>query len=370
MKAILIPLLFVYILIATGCELPPAKIYLGADLSYVNEIESCGGIYRQNGESVDPFNLFSEKGANIVRIRLWHTPEINEFSGLEDVKKTIRRAKDNEMEILLDFHYSDTWADPQHQVIPRAWENIQDLDILGDSLFSYTLNTLLALDREGLLPEFVQVGNEVNIEIMQPADSMVVDAINWPRNIFLLNKGIEAVKEASKLTGKSIEIMMHIAQPENAFWWFRSAIDNGLNDFGWIGLSYYPKWSSFPFDEIPQAIDSLKKTFGKQIMIIETAYPHTLENADAAGNILGEEALLPEFPATPDGQLTYLTQLTKLTLAGGGKGVIYWEPAWISSDCRTPWGHGSHWDNATFFDARSNNEAMPAFRFFDAKQYH
>jgi len=370
MKPIQISILFALILVISGCERPPAKIYLGADLSYVNEIESCGGIYRQNGEPVDPFNLFSEKGANIVRIRLWHTPEINEFSGLEDVKKTIRRAKDNEMEILLDFHYSDTWADPQHQVIPRAWENIQDLDILGDSLFSYTLNTLLALDREGLLPEFVQVGNEVNIEIMQPADSMVVDAINWPRNIFLLNKGIEAVKEASKLTGKSIEIMMHIAQPENAFWWFRSAFDNGLNDFGWIGLSYYPKWSSFPFDEIPQAIDSLKKTFGKQIMIIETAYPHTLGNGDAAGNILGEEALLPEFPATPEGQLNYLIQLTKLTLAGGGEGVIYWEPAWISSDCHTPWGHGSHWDNATFFDARNKNEALPAFRFFDVKQYH
>lgn len=369
MKGFQISFLFTLILATIGCQNEKTKIYFGADLSYVNEIENCGGVFRQNGEPVDPFKLFSEKGANIVRIRLWHTPEINEFSGLEDVRKTIRRAKESNMDVLLDFHYSDTWADPQHQVIPRAWEDIDDLVVLGDSLFQYTLNTLLSLDRDGLLPEFVQVGNETNIEIMQPADSMVVDSINWPRNIFLLNKGIVAVKEASKVTGKSIHIIMHIAQPENAFWWFKSAMDNGLDDFEWIGLSYYPKWSTFPFNEIPQAIDSLKKQFGKRVMIIETAYPQTLENADAAGNILGEEAVLPEFPATPEGQLNYLIQLTKNTLAGGGEGVIYWEPAWISSDCDTPWGHGSHWDNATFFDAGNSNEALQAFKFFDEKQY-
>ncbi|MBE0638253.1 MAG: glycosyl hydrolase 53 family protein [Bacteroidales bacterium] len=363
--------IFITLILATfGCQNETAKIYLGADLSYINEIESCGGVFRQNGEPIDPFKLFSEKGANIVRVRLWHTPEINEFSGLEDVSKTIRRAKDTKMAVLLDFHYSDTWADPQHQVIPRAWEEVHNLAVLGDSMYQYTLNTLISLDRDGLLPEFVQVGNEVNIEIMQPADSMVVDTINWKRNILLLNRGIAAVNEAARLTGKNIQVMMHIAQPENAFWWFESAIGNGLAEFDWIGLSYYPKWSTFPFNEIPQAIDSLKKQFEKRVMIIETAYPHTLENADSAGNILGEEALLPEFPATPEGQLDYLVQLTKNTLSGGGEGVIYWEPAWVSSDCHTPWGHGSHWDNATFFDARISNEALPAFKFFDAKQYH
>jgi arabinogalactan endo-1,4-beta-galactosidase len=357
------------ILVITACNNDKKKICLGADLSYINEIESCGGIYRSNGEPVDPFQLFAEKGANLVRVRLWHTPEINRFSGFEDVRKTIKRAKENKMEVLLDFHYSDIWADPHNQIIPRAWKDIRDLTVLGDSVFQYTLKTLLALNNDGLLPEFVQVGNETNIEILQPADSMVVDSINWPRNIFLLNKGISAVKEASKVTGKNIGIMIHIAQPENAFWWFTKAIKNGLVGFDWIGLSYYPKWSVYPFQDIPVAIDSIRKTFSKRVMIVETAYPFTLENADPAGNILGEDALIPAYPATHQGQLNYLTDLTKNVIAGGGEGVIYWEPAWISSDCRTPWGHGSHWDNATFFDGKNKYEALPAFGFFDVKNY-
>jgi arabinogalactan endo-1,4-beta-galactosidase len=138
-----------------------------------------------------------------------------------------------------------------------------------------------------------------------------------------------------------------------------------LTDFDWIGLSYYPLWSKYPFKVIPAAIDSLKKLFKKRVMIVETAYPYTLENADDAGNILGGEALIPAYPASPEGQLNYLINLTKQTLKGGGEGVIYWEPAWISSDCKTPWGHGSHWDNATFFDAGNKKEALSAFRFFD-----
>ena len=104
-------------------------------------------------------------------------------------------------------------------------------------------------------------------------------------------------------------------------------------------------------------------------MIVETAYPFTMENADEAGNILGMEALVDGYPATPKGQLNYLIDITKLIIEGGGEGVIYWEPAWISTSCSTPWGKGSHWDNATFFDAQNNNEALPAFEFFDHGKY-
>ena len=104
-------------------------------------------------------------------------------------------------------------------------------------------------------------------------------------------------------------------------------------------------------------------------MVVETAYPHTMANADAAGNILGEDSLTEGFPATPDGQLDYLITLTKTVVEAGGNGVIYWEPAWISSGASTPWGNGSHWDNATFFDAANRNEALPAFDYFNQKLY-
>ncbi|NJO03706.1 MAG: hypothetical protein HC880_20370 [Bacteroidia bacterium] len=213
------------------------------------------------------------------------------------------------------------------------------------------------------------MANSINTEILVPEAVSEGTQINWARNIQLLNRGLAAVRQAEEMTGQEIQTVIHIAQPENALWWYKEAFQNGIADFEWIGLSYYPKWSSVKMADLPQALDSLKKTYQKRIMIVETAYPHGLQNADSANNILGEDALLAGFPASPAGQLNYMTQLTKKVLEGGGEGVIYWEPAWISTRCRTRWGQDSHWDNATFFDASNGNKALPAFAFFDQKRY-
>lgn len=357
--------LFLILCFLTTCH-PPAstsgkgKPFLGADLSYVNELEDCGGKFRSGGKEVDPYQLFAKEGANIVRLRLWHTPDWTSYSTLQDVKKSISRAKKANMQVLLDFHYSDTWADPDHQYIPKAWAAIKDTDQLGDSLYQYTLNTLLELHRENLWPEFVQIGNETNSEIMQytPVASRV---INWERNVALFNKGIAATRKAMEITGKHTGITVHIAQPDEAIDWFTKAHQQQIADFDWIGLSYYPKWSKYSMDQLAATITTLKSTFKKRIMIVETAIPHTFKNADGAPNILGEGA--PGYDVTPEGQLSFMQDLTALTLKAGGEGVIYWEPAWISTPCKTIWVTGSSWDNATFFDAANGNEALPVFRF-------
>jgi arabinogalactan endo-1,4-beta-galactosidase len=341
----------------------PTK-YVGSDLSYVNEILDCGGEYRSEGTLVDPYTLFAEKGNNLVRLRLWHNPEWSGYSDFEDVKLAIQRSKAEGMAVLLDFHYSDTWADPQHQVIPAAWANVEDLSILSDSLYNYTYQTLSKLHSDDLLPEFVQVGNEINIEIMQDSANMVVDTIDWKRNLILINAGLKAVTDFSKETQVDIQKMIHIAQPENALWWFSEALEYGLADFEYIGLSYYPKWSTYGLDKLSVAIDSLIGTYDKELMIVETAYPHTLMNVDAAHNILGKDALILDYPATPEGQLAFMNKLKKVTFDAGGKGVIYWEPAWVTSDCSTRWGQGSHWENASFFDGENGNRALVSFDFF------
>ncbi|WP_290836973.1 glycosyl hydrolase 53 family protein [Flavobacterium sp.] len=344
------------------------KIYLGADLSYVNEIEDCNAHFQYQGKTVDPFELFAQKGTNLVRLRLWHTPEINAYSGFADVKKSIKRARQNKMQVLLDFHYSDTWADPEKQYIPKAWSTITDEKILGDSIYNYTLSTLLKLHKENLLPEMVQVGNETNQEILQP-DKTHKKITDWKRNAFLFNKGISAVREASRRTGKKIDILLHIAQPENALKWFAEADKNGIKDFDFIGISYYPLWSEYKFDRLPEAIKTLTTTYKKPLLVVETSYPYTMQNIDKANNVLTEKALIDGYPATPEGQKKYMIDLTKIVLNAGGSGVIYWEPAWVTSNCKTLWGDGSHWDNATFFDSANNNEALPAFDFYDIKQY-
>ncbi len=345
------------------------NVYLGADLSYVNEMIDCGGTYKLNGQEVDPYKLFAQRGMNLVRLRLWHTPQWTEYSNFQDVQKSILKAKENGSQVLLDFHYSDDWADPGKQLIPEAWKDIKELEVLGDSVYKYTKKILLTLNSQNLLPELVQIGNETNSEVMMPLAAENYDSINWKRNVFLLNQGLRAVKDIESQFDVEIQTMLHIAQPENALWWFPEAFINGIDDFDWIGLSYYPKWSEYSLNDVSTAIESLVSTFNKRLMIVETAYPSTLVNADPANNLLGEEALVQGLPATPQGQRNYLISLTKKVLNAGGEGVIYWEPAWISTDCSTRWGQGSHWDNATFFDSENSNEALPAIEFFDADNY-
>ena len=340
----------------------PAFFY-GADLSYVNEMEDCGAIYKNSyNETVDPFSIFKNAGANLVRVRLWHNPTWTNYSNYEDVKKTIQRAKSQGMEVLLDFHYSDTWADPSKQEIPSAWlSEINNVEALGTLLYDYTYQTLNNLSNENLLPDVVQVGNEINGMILQQGE--LVWPIDWNRNAALLNKGIKAVRDISTAKNKNIEVMLHIAQPENGLWWFKQATQNGITDFDWIGISYYPIWSTYSLDNVITPLTTLKNTYNKRLMIVETAYPFTLENADAANNILGNDALIDGYPASQQGQLDYLNQLKTIVKNSGGEGVIYWEPAWVSTNCSTLWAQGSHWDNATLFD--HDNKATLGMGFYN-----
>lgn len=328
----------------------PGLKYYGADLSYVNEMEDCGAAYFDvNGTKKDPYLIFSEAGTNLVRLRLWHSPNWTNYSTFDDVKKSIRRAKDQGMEILLDFHYSDDWADPGVQEIPAAWLPVIDnTPVLGDSLYNYTYHTLEKLHDEDLLPEMVQVGNEINPMILQHGE--LEWPIDWSRNAPLINKGIEAVRDASRDFGKEIGVMLHIAQPENGLWWFEQAKAAGVTDFDWIGLSYYPMWSRYDLSAIETPLRQLIETFDKRLMIVETAYPFTTRNNDEAGNILGTDAMVAGIEISQQGQLEFLKKLEEKVLDAGGEGLIYWEPAWISSSCTTRWGNGSHWDNATLFD--------------------
>ncbi len=343
---------------------PAPSFYLGADMSYVNELEDCGGVFRKNKQPVDPYELFASEGSNIVRLRLWHSPDFTSYSTLSDVEKSIRRTKDLKQAVLLDFHYSDDWADPSKQVMPKAWQKINSLAVLGDSVYNYTFSTLQSLNSKKLLPEMVQIGNETNIGIIQHPDSLNKGNIDWKRNAFLLNKGIEAVKAFNKKYNQQIETMLHVAQPENAEPWFSQALAHQVVNYDWIGLSYYPKWSKYDFLKLQNTIKTLKKTYAKRVMIVETGYPYTNKEFDKANNVLDGEAGIKGYPISIEGQLSFMVDLKKVCREAGAEGIIYWEPAWISTKCKTQWGEGSHWENAAFFDAANDNEALPVFKFF------
>ncbi len=338
------------------------RFYYGADLSYVNEMLDCGAIfYDSNNNSKNPYTIFSQAGANLIRVRLWHNPTWTQYSNFKDVKKTISKAKAEGMEVLLDFHYSDFWTDPSKQKIPAAWETeINNKEALGEMLYNYTYDTLADLANENLLPEIVQVGNEINPMILQGDE--LIWPIDWNRNSYLINNGIRAVRDIAQDKNQKIDVMLHIAQPENGLWWFKEATKNGVTDFDWIGLSYYPQWSKYTLDNVSSVFQTLINTYNKRLMVVETAYPYTMKNADNANNILGNDALVSGYPATQQGQLDYLTKLLEVIENSGGEGLIYWEPAWVSTDCSTLWAKGSHWDNATLFD--HNNKVTLGMQFY------
>lgn len=351
-------------LLLFGGPLAAQPFYVGADLSYVNEMEDCGAVYKEAGTPKDPYAIFAGHGCQLVRLRLWHTPDwydaLNEgrrYSDLTDVRRSIQRARSMDMQVLLDYHLSDNWADPGKQVVPKAWSPVvNDLPTLEDSLYNYIYQTLIDLHADGLLPEMIQIGNETNKGILLSHETNDAGwTLDWDRNSRLFNKAIAAVRKAEQVTGEEIQVVIHAAGPADADWIFDQFIEHGVTDFDIMGISYYWAWHKpTNIDQTGQYIAKLRDEHpGYDVMIVETGYVWTSEAQDEANNIISE--VHPDYsPASPEAQRDWLIDLTKTVQANGGLGVLYWEPAWVSTNCRTQWGRGSHQEHATFFDFDHN----------------
>jgi arabinogalactan endo-1,4-beta-galactosidase len=338
----------------------PEKFVMGSDLSYVNQVEDYGGVFKDSGKVKDVFKILKARGNNLVRVRLWHTPAwtatLNngkQYSDLQDVVKTIRRAKAEGMHINLDLHYSDTWADPEKQTLPKAWEGIP-LSILKDSVYQYTLKTLKYLQGLNLTPEMIQIGNENNTGMLFPFGK--IDNNNFQPFADLLKSGIKAVRDFSTTSNIKPQIVLHCAQLQHAEWWTNGVITKGgINDFDIIGLSHYYKWSTVNnLKSITNTIQKLKTLYNKKVMIVETAFSWTAESNDKYNNIMWSADPIEGYPISHEGQLRYMKDFTQAVIAGGGSGIQYWEPCWISSPMKDLWGTGSSWENNTLFDFNGN----------------
>lgn len=346
------------------------EFVIGADMSYVNEIEDAGGLYQMNGLNEDPFVIIKSIGVNTVRIRLWHTPQwkrqLNSngklYSDLYDAEKTMRRAKQAGMAVNLDLHYSDTWADPAHQSTPAAWASLS-FEVLKDSVYQYTFSVLEYLKARNLVPEMIQIGNETNSGMLWPTGK-TGDAAGWQRYAALVNSGIKAVKDFSVSSVIKPQVILHVAQLQHADFWLENLLRNGAVGFDIIGLSHYYPWSNYEtMSSIGNKIDSLQRTYNKKVMIVETAFPFTNEAADSYSNILTlDKKLENKYEATQNGQAVYLADLIQTVKQNKGSGVMYWEPAWISSPMKDLWGTGSAWENAAWFDFKGN--LLKGIRFY------
>ncbi|MEJ2594364.1 MAG: glycosyl hydrolase 53 family protein [bacterium] len=335
----------------------------GADGSLVDQVEQSGGVFYENGVEKDAYEIFRDHGINNIRLKLWHSPE-EPYNGLTRVLMMAKRVKALGMELTLDFHFSDTWADPGHQTKPAAWSDLP-YDLLTDSIRQYTRYVIYRMKQQNTLPKYVQIGNEINCGILwndgrvcNPYDN----STQWNKLGGLLKNAIQGIHEATT-DEDTLKIILHFGDggDNGACRWFYDNISEQSVPYDIIGLSYYPWWHGI-FAGLQYNLNDLAQRYGKEIMIVETGYPWTLGWNDNTNNIVGQPGQLMEgYPATIDGQYRYIRDLILLiknTEGDKGAGMIYWSPEWISAP-----GLGSPWENVSLFDFE--NEMLSSIVAFD-----
>jgi len=244
----------------------PEKM-IGADVSFLPQLEARGRKFYEDGEQKDPLQIMAGHGFNFIRLRIFVHPEAEGgyskegFCGLEQTLNMARRIKEAGMKLLLNFHYSDYWADPQRQNKPLAWKDL-DFPALKDTVKQYTVRVLDALKDQGTPPGMVQVGNEINHGILWP-DGHISNPDGLAQ---LLIAGTEGVREV--LPG--VPVMMHVAlggQHEEAVFWFDNMMARGV-EFDVMGISYYPRWHG-TLDDLKDNLNRLAERYNKPLNVVE-----------------------------------------------------------------------------------------------------
>lgn len=268
---------------------------IGADISFLPQLEKEGIHFSIDGRQDDAITILKAYGFNYIRLRIFNDPTADSgyskegYCGLDETLRMARRIKAANMKFLLDFHYSDTWADPGKQFKPEAWKNLSFPD-MTKALHDYTRDVLSALKAQGTLPDMVQVGNEINHGILWPDGAFT----NTDNLAALLKSGINAVREVSP----KAKVMLHIAdggQNEES----RSFIDNMLSrgvQFDIIGESYYPQWHG-TLEDLSNNLSDLSNRYNMDVVVAEYT-AHKIEVNDIAFTL-------------PDGKI---------------KGTFIWEP--------------------------------------------
>ncbi len=333
--------------------------YKGMDISSLPELEEKGIIFKDfDGTPMEPFSLMEKYGVNAIRLRLWNNPEhVAEAKGYCDLEHTIamaERIKAHGMSFMLDFHYSDFWADPGQQRKPKAWENLS-FEELKEAMYTFTRDTLLTLRDKGLLPEMVQIGNEIRSGLLFP-DGELPD---YAHMVELVNAGICAAREVAD--ADTMKIIIHLDQGGRYFYlkeWFEKSMAAGLLDFDIIGLSYYPFWHG-TFMDLRDTLMKLAADYRKPIMMVETA--HAWRKSEH-GFIDESQEKVAGVPATPEGQKKVLDLVNNITASipdKMGLGSYYWEPLCVPCEGEHGWS-----ENMGILDETGTvMEAIHAFEF-------
>lgn len=347
----------------------------GADVSIMPELERNGTKFYDNGIEQDGLTILKNHGVNWIRVRIWNNPYVVGPEGVgggnTDEAKAIemaKRAKALGMKVLVDFHYSDFWVDPGQQKKPDAWKNDSG-DKLVDDVYAYTAKVMQDFNVQGVTPDMVQVGNELNNGMLWPEAQLTEDNPNGYKFLAkLLNAGLQAVHDNDK--DNKVKTMIHLAGVDvNLYHTFfdNLIVKNKVNDFDIIGMSFYPFWHG-TMDDLKNTMNDVSAKYNKDVIAVETAFGYTLEDADFEKNNFGtNEEKVGGYKATVQGQATGLRDVMATVASvndNRGLGIFYWAPDWVINE-KVGWksnGGGNGWDNLTLFDTKGNAlESMDTF---------
>ena len=319
----------------------PEDFIMGMDASCVPALEK-GGVkyYDHEGAEKDVYQILSENGINYIRVRVWNDPfdaDDNGYGGgncdIENAVAIGKRATAAGMKLLVNFHYSDFWADPGKQMAPKAWKGM-DIDQKTEALYQYTKESLQKLVDAGVDVGMVQVGNETNGAMCGEHSS---ELGGWKRIMQLMSAGSRAVREICP----DALVAVHFANPENA----DSYVSYGKNlsyyqvDYDVFASSYYPFWHG-TLENLAAVLSNIAETYGKKVMVAETSYAFTGEDTDFSGNTIGDGAsVVKDYPYTLQGQANLVHDVidTVVNKTTNGIGVFYWEGTWITAG-------GANWE--------------------------
>jgi arabinogalactan endo-1,4-beta-galactosidase len=344
-------------------ELTPGRAalsILGADISSLHKSEDKGGVYRYGeGTQADALQILKDNGLNYARLRVWVDPA-DGYHDKEEILQMAQRLNSLGIKLLVDFHYSDDWADPGKQYKPAAWEGL-DFEALKQALYDHTFDVCRELVEQGTPPDMIQIGNEINSGILWP-DGHTWDPPNWDNLADLLSTGYEAVKACSPHT----LVMLHIAEGgdnEMAHWVFDNLTRRDV-PFDVIGLSYYPFWHG-TLAELQGNLNDISERYDRDVVVAEFAYAFTILEDDGLANIANRTMATEGYPFTPVGQRAMLRDVMSIVRGvpnGRGLGVFYWDATWTAVpgngwESTNPIS-GNAWENQALFDF--DDRALPA----------
>jgi arabinogalactan endo-1,4-beta-galactosidase len=325
----------------------------GADVSSVQRSLDLGAkYYTASGTAADPLDILKSLGVNYVRLRVWNNPASG-YNNLTKVLVYARTVKAKGLGLMIDFHYSDTWADPGKQYKPAAWSS-HGISQLQTDVYTYTYSVCSQLKAQGTTPDSVQIGNEINVGMLWN-DGKVLNN-DFTNLSLLLKQGYNATKACSSGT----KVIIHTADADsdaNARWFYDGITARGVS-WDITGLSYYCMWHG-SLSNLSSVITDVKSRYGKPVVIAETAYPFTAANADSTANAVSGSAPCSGYPATWAGQASEFTAVQNTARSAGALGVFYWEPTWYAVtgngwDPANINGTGDQWDNMAIFNWTGN----------------